>query len=550
MLVLKLWYLLYFASSSCLQPFLPLIFRRAGLDPQHVGTIAALRPWVGLPCGAVLSGIADKYRVHSLIVTACFSVSVCIRLSVSVASTFPAILTVILIADAVNSPTNIIVDAAAIAACSPSSPSSSSTNTNGEGEAYGRQRLYGAVGWGAFSFISGIAQTWFHGSSTAAFLLYGLLAVATLFPTLRLPWGPLHAKLEEEQLRSGAGLREDGEEEGEEENDRMNDGARGGIAVNNNDNNNSYEHQLRLGGVVSNRSRETSPLRHAFDGIHTSKRGPVSPLKKKQQQQQQQQQPNTPPALATNNPPPLRQRTIKNKNFYQKLGILLSSPEALLFFFTVIFMGYAVGTIESFLFLFLEDLGGSETLMGLTLTVTCVAETLVFYYASNIMEFLSLDGCFHLCFLAFIIRLGSYATLAHWKTPWSVLPVELLHGITFGLTWSAGTAKSALISPPGLEATTQSVFQGFMFGLGYGMGGFVAGMQYNLNGPEAVFRSAFWVVAVGWVVTSAVGWGLRKYGWIDHRRSNNSSSSREHVYSEVQMSDEGDGGAIGERAER
>ncbi|KAL4546901.1 hypothetical protein Ndes2526B_g07705 [Nannochloris sp. 'desiccata'] len=528
MLVLKLWYLFYFASASCLQPFLPLIFRRAGLDPQHVGTIAALRPWVGLPCGAVLSGIADKYRIHSLILTACFTLSVCVRLSVSVASTFPTILTVILIADAVNSPTNIIVDAAAIAACSPSS-SFSPTNTNGEGEAYGRQRLYGAVGWGTFSFISGIAQTWFHGAAAAAFLLYGVLAIATLVPTLRIPWGPLHAKLEEEHLHSCAGLREDVREGGQENSGMNVDGSGCSDGIISNSSNPHKEIGLR--GVVSNRSRETSPLRHAFNGIHTAGRGTLSPQKKKQ--------PTPPPPQTTNdlnNPPPLQQQRIKNKNFCQKLGVLLSSPEALLFFSTVTVMGYAVGTIESFLFLFLEDLGGSETLMGLTLTVTCVAETFVFYYASHIMHFLGLDGCLHLCFLAFLVRLGSYATLAHWKqTPWTVLPVELLHGLTFGLTWSAGTAKSALISPAGLEATTQSVFQGFIFGLGYGMGGFMAGRKYNLNGPEAVFRSAFWVVAVGWVVTTGVGWWLRKYGWIDH----GSSSSREQMYSEVEMSDGG-----------
>jgi len=531
MLILKLWYLLYFAASSCLQPFLPLIFRRAGLDPQHVGTIAGLRPWIGLPCGAVLSGIADKYRIHRIIVIACFSVSVCIRLSVSLASTFPAILTIILLADAVSSPTNIIVDAAVIAACS----ASSTTNSNGEGEAYGRQRLFGAVGWGTFSFVSGLAQTWFHGSATATFVLYGVLAVAALVPTLRLPWGPLHAKLEEEHLHSGTVVKE-GNEGGKEENGRMNGGTigdSGGSGIDGNITNGSpQKQQIALGGVVSNRSRETSPLRHAFDGIHTTGRGATSPHKR--------HHPTTPPASTANTPPPPQQRTIKNKNFYQKLGVLLSSPEALLFFSTVAVMGYAVGTIDSFLFLFLEDLGGSEALMGLTLTVTCIAETVVFYYASNIMQYLGLDGCFHLCFFAFLLRLGSYATLAHWKlTPWAVLPVELLHGVTFGLTWSAGTSKSALISPPGLEATTQSAFQGFMFGLGNGTGAFMAGILYNLYGPEAVFRFAFGVEAVGWVVTSGVGWWLRKYGWIDHRKS---SSSRGHVYSEVQMSDEGGGG--------
>ena len=40
-----------------------------------------------------------------------------------------------------------------------------------------------------------------------------------------------------------------------------------------------------------------------------------------------------------------------------------------------------------------------------------------------------------------------------------MLPIELLHGVTFGLAWAAGTSCCAQISPPGLETTTQAIFQ-------------------------------------------------------------------------------------------
>eukprot|EP00967_Tisochrysis_lutea_P004335 scaffold5102_cov17-Tisochrysis_lutea.AAC.1 len=36
------------------------------------------------------------------------------------------------------------------------------------------------------------------------------------------------------------------------------------------------------------------------------------------------------------------------------------------------------GTIESFLFVFLQELGANSTLMGLTLTITCLAEVPTF----------------------------------------------------------------------------------------------------------------------------------------------------------------------------
>ena len=43
-------------------------------------------------------------------------------------------------------------------------------------------------------------------------------------------------------------------------------------------------------------------------------------------------------------------------------------------------------------------------------------------------------------------------------TPWAVLPIELLHGVTFGCAWAAGTLYCSRIAPRGLEATTQALF--------------------------------------------------------------------------------------------
>lgn len=33
----------------------------------------------------------------------------------------------------------------------------------------------------------------------------------------------------------------------------------------------------------------------------------------------------------------------------------------------------------------------------------------------------------------YVLRLGCYAFLNSWRTPWAVLPVELLYGLTYGL---------------------------------------------------------------------------------------------------------------------
>ena len=107
--------------------------------------------------------------------------------------------------------------------------------------------------------------------------------------------------------------------------------------------------------------------------------------------------------------------------------------------------------------------------MGLSLAVTCAAEAAVFHYIPQLLAALGVRRCLHLVFAAFLARLACYAALPAWGTPWAVLPVELLHGLTFALAWGAGSAHcAATLAPPGLEATTQGLFQGESGGEGRG----------------------------------------------------------------------------------
>jgi hypothetical protein len=49
---------------------------------------------------------------------------------------------------------------------------------------------------------------------------------------------------------------------------------------------------------------------------------------------------------------------------------------------------------------------------------------------------------------------------------WFVLPIELLHGLTFGLMWAAATSYGSIITPPGMSGTIQGLISGVHFGFG------------------------------------------------------------------------------------
>ena len=87
--------------------------------------------------------------------------------------------------------------------------------------------------------------------------------------------------------------------------------------------------------------------------------------------------------------------------------------------------------------------------------VTCAAEIPVFFYIGKVMKVTGILLMLHLSLAGFVVRLLCYWVLAWWGSPWWVLPVELLHGITFGCAWAAGTEYSSKIAPAGLEVTAQ-----------------------------------------------------------------------------------------------
>lgn len=202
------------------------------------------------------------------------------------------------------------------------------------------------------------------------------------------------------------------------------------------------------------------------------------------------------------------------------------TPGAPIRLFIFLLAGSAMGTIDNFLFVDIADLGGSTLIDGLALTVTCLSEVVIFWYAGEIHALLGTDGSIHVTLACYTLRLLYYALL-HWiGQPWAVLPVQLLHGITFGcaagharassarparhadprspsteapapaamgvvaapcrLYWSTGCNYARSLAPPALQTTLQGMFQGIN-SLGGFLGNLIGGYVYMRFGSVTLW---------------------------------------------------------------
>jgi PPP family 3-phenylpropionic acid transporter len=157
-----------------------------------------------------------------------------------------------------------------------------------------------------------------------------------------------------------------------------------------------------------------------------------------------------------------------------------------LVFLASILIGGIVMSIEmSFLFLYMNSLGASKALMGLSLAVATISELPVWFYSNRMLERWGTRRVLVLSLLACATQGFAYSLMVD---PRWVLPIQLLHGLAFSASWAAGVAFSGQIAPAGMGATAQGVFSGVSFGLRSALGAVIGGLLYQSVGPAAAFR--------------------------------------------------------------
>lgn len=171
---------------------------------------------------------------------------------------------------------------------------------------------------------------------------------------------------------------------------------------------------------------------------------------------------------------------------FQSLKTVLMKPKLGVFLITIWLIANLMAVIDNFLFWFLEDIGGGDLIIGLSLLFTCVGEIPVFFISGYIIGRIGHVGALYLTFLCYALRFFLYSILTN---PWTILPVELLHGITFALMWATSTSYARANAPDGMKASLQAIMSGIYWGLGKGCGGILSGLSWQYLGARQTFRA-------------------------------------------------------------
>ena len=150
-------------------------------------------------------------------------------------------------------------------------------------------------------------------------------------------------------------------------------------------------------------------------------------------------------------------------NMFKNLKELFKYPEIATFFLVVLIFGMLNSVVEIFLFWFLKDLGSSQITLGLCIVFNGVPGIAMLYFAGPIMKRVGEIFCLYVAAAAYSVQFFSYSFLVN---PWHVLPVELLHSLTYALFYAAASAYGSKITPHGMSGTVQGLIGGLYFGFG------------------------------------------------------------------------------------
>ena len=175
---------------------------------------------------------------------------------------------------------------------------------------------------------------------------------------------------------------------------------------------------------------------------------------------------------------------IKCESLLQNIKFLIRNPVIDALFALVFFLGFIMGSLETFQLLYVKELGGSELLLGLYLFVNCILEVAALYFADIYLGKLGYVHCLYISCAAHALR---FLSLGFFYNPWLVLLINCLHSITFGFMYTAAGAHGSANTPPAMHGTIQGVIQALHFGFGRGLGGMVSGHIVEQYGMRKMF---------------------------------------------------------------
>ncbi len=167
MLIAKVFYFVFFAAIGILAPYFNVYLESLGLSGVQIGWLASVPPIIALLANPFWGALSDRFHAQTAVLAGCALITGLTAFLFIPASGFWPLMMLVIVLYFFRAPIPAIADSAVM------------TIVSRTGVSYGRQRLWGSVGFVLTSF--GLGTLFTLSNLSMIFILYGLAVGVILF---------------------------------------------------------------------------------------------------------------------------------------------------------------------------------------------------------------------------------------------------------------------------------------------------------------------------------------------------------------------------------
>ncbi len=193
--------------------------------------------------------------------------------------------------------------------------------------------------------------------------------------------------------------------------------------------------------------------------------------------------------------PPLAER--HPRSLLGGLKEITGNRPLLLLLLVAYLLSSGAAIMYTFLGIRLQEIGGSANLVGIAFALSAVSELPVVAFGGWLMTRLGAPRLIGVGLLVYVVRFIASSTISE---PEWMLPVQVLHGLSFGAFLMASVTLAHRLAGSAHAATAQSLLTAMSFGFGSITGSIAGGTLLDHIGTVGLFKGA----ALLMIVTLAV----------------------------------------------
>lgn len=184
---------------------------------------------------------------------------------------------------------------------------------------------------------------------------------------------------------------------------------------------------------------------------------------------------------------------VQRKSLMNNMSQLIRTSELSVLLLLMTLLGTFWGYLKTFVYVYLEDLGASWLLIGLTVTIGIIPSLPFLYKSAAVVQYCGHHYLIMLAFLGYCIRFTGFSYISN---PWWALLLESLELFTLNLMNVSAATLAYKLAPKTFVATAQALVWVSHFNIGRCLGTFIGGYLLDKYGNVTVFQSAAVAAAI------------------------------------------------------